>query len=179
MRDWELFGLDTLESVMLGEGPKDQPLELRGGPKVFNDDFGDHCGKVLFLRPEQLVLLYERFKAANPKGIIIGQMFSFDKYAPPGLTGDELEKLEEDRKIFVNIFLTDSAQGYPHARKYLPELFEPGVIEQMVADPWLDVRLLGKAKEQGFVPMGMGDGARWSPEWRAYCDRLIASGEYE
>jgi hypothetical protein len=50
------------------------------------------------------------------------------------------------------------------------------MIDKMAADPWLNVRLLVKAKKEGAVPSALGDLARWSPEWRAYCDRLIASG---
>ena len=104
---------------------------------------------------------------------------SFDEYAPPGLTRKELDKLQAERKIFVNLFLTDPEAGYPHARKYLPELFEPGMIDKMAADPWLNVRLLGEARKKRIVATASGDAARWSPEWRAYCDRLIASGEYK
>jgi hypothetical protein len=179
MRSFEMFGLDTFESIHLSDARGEMPLELRPGPKVWHCDFGGDSDKLLYLYPEHLSLLYERFRAANPKGIVFGPEGSFDDYAPSDLSREELEKLREERKIFVSLFLTDEDLGYPHARKYLPELFEPGMIDKMVADPWLNVRLLGKAEKEGAVPSASGDAARWSPEWRAYCDRLIASGEYK
>lgn len=183
MYAWNMLGLDTLERIGVDYGRGDAfdnlPFELRCGPKVSPYYLGKKSDKTLYLYPEHLKLLYDRFKAANPRGVILVAGDGFDDYAPPGYTEKELEKLEEDRKIFVSLFLTDESLGYPHARKYLPEMFAPGMMEKMTADPWLDVDLLGKAIKEGAVPDGPGDSSRWSPEWRAYCDRLIASGEYK
>ncbi len=179
MYSWDMLGLDTLETIDVGEGRSELPLEMRAGPKVWHCELGGDSNKLFYLYPEHLKLLYDRFKQANPKGVVFGPENSFDEYAPPGLTKREMDKLQEDRKIFVSLFLTDEGSGYPHARKYLPELFEPGTIDKMAADPWLNVHLLGEAIKTGDVPAGSGDSSRWSPEWRAYCDRLIASGEYK
>ena len=179
MHSWLMFGRDTLETLDLSDGDRAMPLKSRPGPKVHSGDLGGDPDKLLYLYPEHLALLYSRFRDANPKGVVYGPEDSFDEYAPPGLTRKELDKLQAERKIFVNLFLTDPEAGYPHARKYLPELFEPGMIDKMAADPWLNVRLLGEARKKRIVPTASGDAARWSPEWRAYCDRLIASGEYK
>jgi hypothetical protein len=180
MYAWSLLGLDTLERIGIDYGRGDAydalPFELRPGPKITPYYLGRPPGKLLFLYPEHLKLVYDRLRAANPKGVVLVAGEGFEKYAPPGLTKKELDKLEEERKIFVDPFMTDATLGYPHARKYLPELFEPGMIDRMAADPWLDILLLGKAIKEGAVPDGPSESSRWSPEWRAYCDRLIASG---
>jgi hypothetical protein len=177
MMCWHLLGLDTLELIELGEGIERDPLEMRGGPTISYDDFGGNSDKILFLRPDHLKLLYERFKAANPKGAVIVTENGYYEHIPPGMSFEQCNKLENEGKIFLELFLDDLEHVLPRLREYLPELFEPGVIDQMAADPWLNLHLLHRAMEQGFVPMEKGDGARWSPEWRAYCDRLIASGE--
>jgi hypothetical protein len=178
-----MIGLNTLERISVDYGRGDAfdrlPWDLRAGPTIWHSDMGGDSDKVLFLYPDHLKLLYDRFEKANPKGVALVAGDGFDAYAPPGHTIKELDKLEEERKIFVNLFMTDAALGYPHARKYLPELFEPGLIDQMAADPWLNVKLLGKAIKEGHVPDEPGNSSRWSPEWRAYCDRLVASGEYK
>jgi hypothetical protein len=180
MRTLDMFGRNTFETIMIDDdGRTIRPIETCGGPKIWACWLGMVSDKLLYHYPEHLRLLYDRFSKANPTGVVLGPEFSFDEYAPAGLTEAELNKLEEEGKIFVNIFLRDEEQGYPHVRKYLPELFEPGMIEKMAADPWLDVRLLGRAQEEGHVPLLPGESDRWSPEWRAYCDRLIASGEYK
>jgi hypothetical protein len=179
MYSWNMLGLDTLERITIGEGGGDLPLELREGPKVWHCDLGGNSDKLLYLYPSHLKLLYERFKEANPKGVVSGAGDFFDAYAPPGLAAEKLDKLEEEGKIFVNIFYKDPEHGYPHARKYLPELLEPALIDRMAADPWLNVRLLDKAEKEGRVPKELGEAARWSPEWRAYCDKLLSAGDYK
>jgi hypothetical protein len=182
MYSWNMLGLDTLEMISVdygkGEAFENLPFELRPGPTIDPTDFGKRPFKMLFLYPEHLDLLYRRFKQANPKGIVfIASDDDFTPFAPPGLTKKELDKLEEERKIFVNIFSTDASLGCPHVRKYLPELFEPGTIEEMAADPWLDSHLLATALEKGIVPRNPGESSRWSSEWRAYCNDLKASGQ--
>jgi hypothetical protein len=180
MYSWVMLGLDTLETIVVeDDGRQKLPLELCGGPKIWSTCLGAPIHKTLYLYPEQLNLLYARFKAANPKGVVLGPENSFGDYAGPGLSRHELNKLEEEGKIFVDLFLTDEEEGYPHARKYLPELFAPGVIDRMVADPWLDYFLLLEAIEEGAVPSRWGTSDRWSPEWRAYCDRLQARGAHQ
>jgi hypothetical protein len=179
-----LIGLDTLEVLGVGTGRgKDfdaMPLEHREGPKIFSYFFGFFPGPVLYLYPEQLQLLYKRFKEANPSGIVsgTGDLF-YRQYAPGHLTNQEIENLENEGKIFVHLFDEEEPHPYPHLKKYLPELFEPGIVEKMRSDPWLHVHLLGQAIREGAVPNGPGETSRWSPEWRAYCDRLIASGEHK
>lgn len=183
MYSWNMLGLDTLELIGVdygrGKSFENLPFEMRPGPKIWLCDLGIKSDKLLYLYPEHLNLLYERFKAANPKGVVFGPDDFEEDYAPAGYSKKELDKLEEDRKIFVNLFLTDENQGYPHARKYLPELFEPETLCKMAADPWLNVDLLGQAEKEAKVPFAPGESSRWSPEWRAYCDRLLASREYK
>ena len=152
------------------------PPEQRLGVFILTDFLGFDPSKCLFLYPEHLKLLYDRFIAANPKGVVEILDDQEYYYAPPGLSDEQIDRLQEERKIFVDLFLTDSELGYPFARNYLPELFEPDTIQRMTHDPWLDALLLRKAKDGGAVPDDDWATARWSPEWRAYCDRLIAEG---
>jgi hypothetical protein len=178
-----MLGLNTSERIGIdyggGKDFENAPFEGHPGPKIWLSDLGEESDKILYLYPEHLKLLYERFKAANPKGVIFGAQDFFDDYAPAGYSKKELDRLEEERKIFVDLFKTDASKGYPHARKYLPELFEPETIGTMAADPWLNVDLLGEAEKEGKVPLARGESSRWSLEWRAYCDRLLASGQYK
>jgi hypothetical protein len=184
MYSWNMLGLNTLETIGVDYGRGDAfqalPFELRAGPKICSGEMGGEGSKILFLYPAHLKPLYDRFKAANPKGLVFGRSdSSFNEYAPPGLSKKDIDALQEERKIFVDLFNTDAHLGCPHAKKYLPELFESGIVDKMAADPWLNVRLLGKAIREGRVPDGPGESPRWSPEWRAYCDRLIASGAHK
>lgn len=179
MNSYELFGPDTMEIITAGEGKGDYSFDERGGPEIWSGVFGLNPGKLLYLYPDHLKLLYDRFATANPSGLLEGWAGTFDDYLPPGMTKEERDRLEDEGELFVDIFPACEETDYPRARKYLPELFEPGVIEKMAADPWLDATLLGKAIREGAVPARLCDAARWSPEWRAYCDRLIASGAYK
>lgn len=178
-----LIGLDTLEIIGVGDGRGDDfdamPIEQREGPKISSYYFGFQPGRVLYLYPEQLDLLYKRFKEANPSGVVSGSgdLFYWE-YAPKDLTREEIHDLENEGEMFVHIFDPNAREPYPRVRKYLPELFELGVVEKMHADPWLNVQLLGQAVKEGAVSTGPGESNRWFPEWRAYCDKLLASGEY-
>jgi hypothetical protein len=172
-----LLGLDTLEILGVGYGRGEEfdamPLEQREGPKIWSNIFGEQTGEVLYLYPEQLGLLYKRFAVANPTGIVAGSGDKFyGAYAPKQFMPDQVRRMEDEAKIFVHIFHEQAKHGYPHVRKYLPELFEPGVVEKKHRDPWLHVHLLGQAIWEGAVPDGPGETSRWSPEWRAYCDKL-------
>lgn len=74
MYAWNMLGLDTLEIIGIdygrGEYFDSLPFEMRAGPKVWLWNLGVGSHKIVYLYPEQLKLLYERFKAANPKGVV-------------------------------------------------------------------------------------------------------------
>lgn len=181
---FNLLGLDTFDILGVGYGRGEEfdamPLQKREGPKIWSRFFGVNPSKVLYLYPEQLELLYKRFAAANPSGVRPGAGDRFYRdFAPKHLSPAEVARLEDEGKIFVHVFDEGMQYGYPHVRKYLPELFDPGVVDKMHSDPWLQVHLLGQAIQAGEVPERPGAASRWSPEWRAYCDRLIASGAYK
>jgi hypothetical protein len=180
MRDWRLLGLDTLETIPLehdfGGLYSQMPPERRLGARISNCYLGINPPKVLLLYPEHLKLLYDRFLAANPKGVIEILENQEYSYAPPEYSDADIARLEEERKIFVDLFYTDDDLGYPFARKYLPEAFTPEMLMRMTNDPWLDAFLLRDAIKSGAIPANMDRAAgRWSPEWRAYCDRLICN----
>jgi len=178
MREWHLLGLNTLELIHVDNDYSDVfkslPPELQLGPQIHTYYLGMKPGKSLFVYPEHLKLLYDRFTTANPKGVVMLRDDEEYNYAPPGLIEEEVLKLDEEGKIFVDLFISDAPDGYPYARKYLPEVFEPQMLAKMEADPWLDTDLLRKVREEGIVPGRPGWSRRWSPEWRAYCDRLAA-----
>jgi hypothetical protein len=76
----------------------------------------------------------------------------------------------------VNLTFTNEDAGYPHLKKYLPEIFDGKVIEKMASNPWLDVHLLGRAIAKKIVPSTLEFSPRWSHEWKKYADEMSLGG---
>lgn len=186
-----LYGKNSKEEIPIGYGPRlmvHWSLPFFPGPTVWANFLGHPERKLVFLPPDLLELLYSRFGAANPDGIVIGELGELEaRFSPEGKTALEIEGLYEARKLFVSLTLTDEEQGYPHLRRYLPEVFDQPRLLEMVADPWLDVQLLdavaptlplgdeagGEADAHGYRPVSpQGRSERWWPQWRTYCDEL-------
>jgi hypothetical protein len=179
---FNLFGKDTFELISVSHGTRYRErwtLEQHPGPKVMRQLPGGSGRTALYLYPQHLKLLYARFKQANPTGACVEMDGMHEtKYTPIGLTELQVEALHEARRIFVDLTHTDEELGYPHLRRYLPEIFEPDVEAAMRADPWLDSQLLGRAVSQGHVPGHFEDQLeqhpRWLPDWKEYCVRHFA-----
>ena len=149
-------------------GPKVMTLALRGQE--------EGVSPLRYLYPQHLELLYARFRQNNPGRV---ELIDEDDVIYPAMRElgiETVDRLTEERKMFVTLDYTDEELGYPYLRPFLPEIFEPEMIRRMEADPWLDVHLLGDAMRSGHVPHRRDYHERWSPEWRAYCDRLPAAG---
>lgn len=187
--DFCLYGHDTKEEVSIGYGPqvmRQWSLEKFPGPYFFTDWLGLPERKLIFLPPDILQLLYARFRAANPSGVSIAEISELEGRFAPDLTVSQCDELYDQRKLFVGIADTDAAQGYPHLRRYMPELFDLQQLEVLATDPWLDAELLAKVaptlrpdgeaggvSEQGYrIISPQGRSERWWPQWRAYCDAL-------
>ena len=93
MYSWAMCGLDTLETITMAKtmGGWPCPSNVAEDQRFGRPHSVEAGGKTLYLYPEHLKLLYERFKDANPKGVVLGPENSFDEYALPGLTEKELE----------------------------------------------------------------------------------------
>jgi len=126
MRTLNMFGRDTLRSHDRRRRAV-PPLETCGRKYVVRSRCVFH--KLLYLYPEHLKLLYDRFKAANPKGVVIGPENSFDEYAPQE-DRSGIEQAGEERKIFVDLFLTDEEQAI-RMRENICRNCSNGMIDKM------------------------------------------------
>lgn len=175
-----LFGKNTLEEVELGYGALYRErwmLEQHAGPRLMYGELGGKSPKVGYLYPAHLGLLYERFGRANPDGLLmdVDDRIEAQYEREHGLTRQQADELTAQRRLFVTLTNTDEDLGYPHLKRYLPEIFLPEVVAAMEGDPWLDANLLVRAIGRGEVPDSRERHPRWSPEWRMYCDRLKSS----
>lgn len=172
-----LFGSDTLQMIGVSFGGAYRArwnLEQHPGPKLLTSVLlgVKKVSPIRYLYPQQLELLYERFRRANPGGVELADQDEVDGRYIRALGHEMFDRLMAERKLLAVLDLTDEDLGYPHLRPYLPEVFEPETVRRMEVDPWLDVELLGEAMRSGKVPCRRDYHPRWSPEWRAYCDRV-------
>jgi len=149
------------------------------GPLFRLQDLGYPGERYVYLPSDLLELLYARFRAANPSGVTLTTddsvelMILRDRY-----TEDEMLEMDEQGRAFFRIDVEAHWEGYPHVRPYLSELYEPTTTERLANDPWLDYQLLERAEflgpnRGGIRPdLWVDRSARWSPEWRAFCDKL-------
>jgi hypothetical protein len=168
---YSLLGLDTLERIVIG----DEKSAAAGW------GLWDHQGPVLnlvllggtpdnrwvMLSKDMLEKLYDRFAAANPKGTVLVWGQGYEKYAPPGLSRDDLERMEENGELFAPISYGED--GFRRLRELLPELTDPTVLARLATDPALDAELMDQARQEGALSDRYGPRhQRWSPEWDAY-----------
>jgi hypothetical protein len=172
-----LMGMDVLKFLEVGHGQlymERWQLEQHPGPWVMMSALGGSRLVSRYLQPQHLQLLYDRFRQANPSGVRFGETEMMEEeYARQlGLTPAQLDHVYGDTDLFKDLTGNDEHLGYPHLKPFLPEIYKPETIRAMEADPWLDDVLLGKAIHEGHVQDSREQHPRWSPEWRAYCDRL-------
>lgn len=190
MHGFCLYGYDTTQSIWIGSGPSVMShwkLENFPGPTLQAQWLGHAARKSLYLPQDLLLLLYERFRSRNPGGVSVAYMTELEARFAAHMSSQECDALYEQRKIFVDLVLSDEDQGYPHLRPYLPEVFERQRLQEIAADPWLDAHLLatvaptlssdgeatnGLAKDIGHIISPAGRSERWWPQWRSYCDAL-------
>lgn len=174
-----LYGCNTTEALALGCGPQAQrhwSLPQFPGPDLWTHWLGLPQRRRVYLPLDLLLLLYERFYRANPDGLAI-------------VEAAELAS----RPVRTHLTRTDPERGYPHLRRYLPEVFDLRLLSEIAADPWLDAQLLAQiaptlpAGEEGWgtdahgqrVVSPLGRSERWWPQWRAYCESLDAPEQVE
>jgi len=178
----DYFGHDTLTKIGVGRGRgawRRWGLMDHTGPLFRLEDLGYPGKRYVYLPVDLLELLYARFRAANPSGVTLTTddsvelMILRDRY-----TEVEMLEMHEQGRAFFRIDVEAHWEGYPHVRPYLPELYEPATIERLANDPWLDYQLLEWAEflgpDRGGIrhDLWVDRSARWSPEWRAFCDKL-------
>lgn len=182
------FGCDTLTSILVCNGGRGAwrrwSLMDHEGPFFRLEYLGYPKKRCVYLPRDLLEMLYERFAAANPSGAFLHSDFSEGEDVALERYGEEkVDELYNQRKILFSVDMDLYGEGYPHMRQYLPELFDRAVIERLASDPWLDFDLFAKAQslgvEKGGIPpnLWVDRAARWSPEWREYCDRLPKIGK--
>lgn len=156
------------------------------GPRLRLKALGSSIDRRVFLPNDLLVLLYRRFAEANPSGTSLVSDEEYLSIALQSHSSEEIERLAEERKALQNIDLWEpSSPNYPLLRPYLPEIFEPQTLEVLADDPFLDSELLGIAEILGEEGGGIRPdlwvdrAARWSPEWRDFCDRFLNGGDVD
>jgi hypothetical protein len=176
------FGHDTLTKIRVGSGRSAWAkwnLWDHEGPIICLDYMGGAAGRYVYLTKELLGLLYQRFRQANPSGATLlgGDLFEVD-FLSEKFSEKEQEEMYERRIALFSINVEDSEKKYPHLRPYLPELFDPSVLEKLARDPWLDAELLIYSQNLGPERGGIASNlwkdrsARWSPEWCEFCQSL-------
>lgn len=172
MGSFFLYGGNTAETMALGRGPQAMrhwSLPQFPGPDLWTHGLGLQERRRVYLPLDLLLLLYERFYAANPDGLAI-------------MEAGELQS----RPVRASLTCNGPERGYPQLRRYLPELFDLRLLREIAADPWLDAQLLAEvapmlpAGEEGWgvdahgqcVISPLGRSERWWPQWRAYCEAL-------
>ena len=181
----DYFGHDTLTEIGVGRGRRAWrrwSLMDHTGPFFHLNNLGYPTKRTVYLPIDLLELLYSRFRAANPSGVTLTDDDESLEVALVGsrYTEKEREDMYDRREAFFRIDIEKSSEGYPYVRPYLPELYEPTTIERLANDPWLDYQLLERAEflgpDRGGIchDLWVDRSARWSPEWRAFCDKLTS-----
>ncbi|HET7862827.1 MAG TPA: hypothetical protein VFL86_00335 [Burkholderiaceae bacterium] len=172
MESFFLYGHNTAETMAVGCGPQAMrhwSLPQFPGPDLWTHGLGLAERRRVYLPLDLLLLLYERFYAANPDGLAI-------------MAAGEVQSCP----VRTCLTGTGPERGYPQLRRYLPELFDLRLLREIAADPWLDAQLL--AEVAPLLPAGeecwgvdaqgqhvispLGRSERWWPQWRAYCEAL-------
>ncbi|WP_395351208.1 hypothetical protein [Variovorax sp. UC122_21] len=179
------WGHDTLTDIWVGEGRSSWVrwglMDHRGS--FFRLDYlGYPTERHVYLPMDLLELLYERFRQANPSGVTLdaNDLFEAGLKNQGRFTEQEMDEMYDRREALFSINVERSEEGYPHVRSYLPELFEAATVRRLASDPWLDMSLLQRAEFLGPDRGGMRHdlwidrSARWSMEWRAFCDQLTS-----
>jgi len=178
-------GHDTLTDIWVGEGRSAWArwgLSDHIGPFFRLDYLGYPTSRHAYLPPDLLELLYERFRQANPSGVTlsVNDLFEAGLRGQGRYTEREMDDLYDRREALFSVNVEKAEEGYPYVRPYLPELFEPATVQRLASDPWLDMSLLRRAEllgpDRDGIPhdLWVDRSARWSPEWRAFCDKLTS-----
>ncbi|MFN4115276.1 MAG: hypothetical protein ACK4F7_02100 [Inhella sp.] len=142
VEDLMLAGLDTKELIYLGPGLRTWPLLAFQGPVFQPTRVGGPDGRPYFVLPRELLAcLYERFAMANPSGCAICDPNEMDGliYAHD-VPEAERERLWDAGEVGWDVFdWRIPPHGRDPIRRYLPELFEPAVLQRILSDPRLDM----------------------------------------
>jgi hypothetical protein len=138
--DLRLVGLDTKEEISLGPGFRDWSVMDFRGPVFSAKRVGGPIGRIRLLLPKDLlVAVYDRFAKANPTGCAVADVDEMHEliYAPD-IPEAERERLWDSGEVGWDVF---DWRIPPHGRdpilRYLPELFDPAVLQGILDDPRL------------------------------------------
>jgi hypothetical protein len=176
------FALDDFTDISVGSGRgawRHWGLMDHEGPIISLNELGYHSECRRYLPVSLLITLYERFKIAHPAGVKLGESNESWSTAEMLYGSEIVGRMYDERKMLISINVENFYEQYKYLTPYLPELLDPLIIERLANDPWLDPSLLGKAEALGAENGGISPNlwvdraARWSPEWREYCDHLM------
>ena len=166
-----LLGLDTKETVDIGDGHKNWLFNSFRGP-IF--DARPVAGSAapakthLLLPIGLLTAFYERFAAANPSGVVVAETNELDDLEFwPDISEDERSRLYDAGEVGWDVFNDRiPPHGRDPIRRYLPELFEPAVMQQILSDPTLDFSWGRSNQPDGNAFWSDEHHYRWSDWWR-------------
>ena len=121
----------------------------------------------LALPPALLASLYSRFADANPNGVVIAETNELDDLEFGLEIGeDERSRLYDAGEVGWDVFNDRiPPHGRDPIRRYLPELFEPAVMQQILSDPTLDFSWKRSNQPEGNAFWNDEFHYRWSDWW--------------
>ncbi len=163
------FGKSTLEMIELGPGYRRWPLTAFRGPVFRASRVGGPRDRGYLLLPLDLLnLLYGRFAQLNADGVLTTSFDeAYDLLVPPGFDEEEAERRYESGEILCDLFEFRRPGGRDPLLRYLPELFEPEVLNRILRDSTLDSSFRRKHRPPGDKAFWSEDKHyRWSDWWR-------------
>jgi len=180
--DYKYYRLEDLYCIHIGSGRsawQKWGVMDHEGPIIRLDYLGYPQKHYAYLPLSLLTALYQRFAQSSQSELRLGDFDDMDDIAIERYGDEQSMLLYDERKILATINHERGDEGYPLLTPYLPELLDPDIINRIAVDPWLDRRLLTEAEELGLGGGGIYDrlwrdrSARWSKEWRKYCDGVM------
>lgn len=169
-QSFDIVGLDSKELISLGIGLDTWELMDFRGPVFSASRVGGPQGRTHLLLPSDLLrLLYERFAGANPSGCPKVRTEQIEDYLFRRGDSEELrDRLWEQGDVGWDVF--DSRlppNGRDPIKRYLPELFERGVLDSILKDPRLDLdqRAPGAPPNSDEWSLDLSKHFRWSAWW--------------
>jgi hypothetical protein len=174
MKPWfnaNWYGADTTHYVSLGLGLPDWSVEAYQGPVLHSKMFGRRPSRIVMMPQALLDVFYQRLGSKNPSGMSILTFEECEYRArPPGMSVEEFNLRAENYEMLLDVFDPVHQKDWHLLREYLPEIFAPGVLAQLMADPCLNGNLLGWAMARGIVVRNREHDPRWSPAWLELCN---------
>ena len=124
-------------------------------------------------------LLKKLYTAFDNMGRYVGILFPgelYEIFISRQFTDEESELMHDERKGCFTLNTYEDEEGYIYLTPLLLELLDMEILEKIVKDPTLDIKIFDRMYESIVLDQNIWEykHARWSQEWFDYCDKLIA-----